>query len=36
VVPTSVGAEEKIKTYFDLFDNAFAMIGTALKPGGRP
>jgi zinc/manganese transport system substrate-binding protein len=36
VVPTSVGAEEKIKTYFDLFDSAFAMIGTALKPGGRP
>jgi zinc/manganese transport system substrate-binding protein len=36
VVPTSVGAEAKIKTTFDLFDNAFSTIGAALKPGGRP
>jgi len=36
VVPTSVGADEKIKTYFNLFDNALAMIGAALKPGVKP
>lgn len=36
IVPTSVGAESRIKTYFDLFDNAFAMLGQALKPGVKP
>ena len=31
VLPTSVGAEDGIKTYFDLFDRLFAEIGQALK-----
>lgn len=33
VLPTSVGAEPAIKTYFDLFDRMFAELGTALKGG---
>lgn len=32
-VPSSVGAEPEIKTYFDLFDRDLAMIGDALKAG---
>ncbi len=35
VLPTSVGAEDGIKTYFDLFDRQLALIGQALK-GGKP
>ena len=33
VLPASVGAEDSIKTYFDLFDRMFAELGTALKGG---
>ena len=33
VLPTSVGAEDGIKTYFDLFDRQLALIGQALKGG---
>jgi ABC-type Zn uptake system ZnuABC Zn-binding protein ZnuA len=33
ILPTSVGAEPAIKTYFDLFDRMFAGLGTALKGG---
>ena len=33
IVPTSVGAEDRIRTYFDLFDHAFAVLGQALKSG---
>src|SRR5262245_42196701 len=33
VLSTSVGATEKIKTYFDLFDQLFEQIGAALKGG---
>jgi len=33
VLPTSVGAEDSIKTYFDLFDRMFAELGVALKGG---
>jgi len=36
IVPTSVGAEDRIKTYFDLFDNAFAVLRRALNPGVKP
>lgn len=31
IVPTSVGAEPGIKTYFDLFDRQFALLSQALK-----
>ena len=31
VLPTSVGAEDGIRTYFDLFDRLFVEIGQALK-----
>ncbi len=31
ILPTSVGAEDGIKTYFDLFDRLFGEIGQALK-----
>ncbi|HEY3215799.1 MAG TPA: metal ABC transporter substrate-binding protein [Candidatus Eisenbacteria bacterium] len=33
ILPTSVGADEKIKNYFDLFDELLARIGSALKGG---
>ena len=33
VLPASVGAEDSIKTYFDLFDRIFADLGAALKGG---
>ncbi len=33
ILPTSVGADEKIKSYFDLFDQLLARIGQALKGG---
>jgi len=33
ILPTSVGAEDSIKTYFDLFDHMFAELGAALKGG---
>jgi ABC-type Zn uptake system ZnuABC Zn-binding protein ZnuA len=36
IVPTSVGAEDRIRTYFDLFDHAFAMLRQALNPGVKP
>lgn len=32
VLPTSVGAEDSIHSYFDLFDHLFAELGKALKP----
>jgi zinc/manganese transport system substrate-binding protein len=35
ILPTSVGATEGIKTYFDLFDHLFTAIGTAMRPGGK-
>jgi ABC-type Zn uptake system ZnuABC Zn-binding protein ZnuA len=35
VLPTSVGADERIKTYFDLFDRQLDLIAAALKPGGK-
>jgi zinc/manganese transport system substrate-binding protein len=35
ILPTSVGADEKIKTYFDLFGRQLDLIGAALKPGGK-
>ncbi|MEK7329496.1 MAG: metal ABC transporter substrate-binding protein [Candidatus Eisenbacteria bacterium] len=35
VLPTSVGADETSKTYFDLFDRLFAGIAQALKTGGK-
>lgn len=35
LLPTSVGAEEAIKTYFDLFDRQLALIGQVLK-GSKP
>jgi len=35
ILPTSVGAEDGIKTYFDLFDRQMALISQALK-GGKP
>ena len=34
VLPTSVGADETIVTYRDLFDQLFARIGQAMKGGG--
>jgi ABC-type Zn uptake system ZnuABC Zn-binding protein ZnuA len=33
ILPTSVGAEPAIKTYFDLFDRMFAELSAALKGG---
>jgi len=33
VLPTSVGAEDGIKTYFDLFDRMFDELGQAMKKG---
>ncbi len=36
ILPTSVGDEPTIRTYFDLFDRLFAAIGLALKGEGRP
>ena len=35
ILPTSVGADEKIKTFFDLFDRQFDLIESALKGGGK-
>lgn len=35
VLPTSVGAENDIKTYFDLFDRQLALIAQGLKGGPR-
>ena len=35
VLPTSVGADEKIKSTFDLFDQLLARIGQGLKGGGK-
>jgi zinc/manganese transport system substrate-binding protein len=35
ILPTSVGADESIKSYFDLFDHLLATIGQALKAGGK-
>ena len=34
-LPTSVGAEPTIRTYFDLFDHQLALLGKALKGGAR-
>ncbi len=36
VLPTSVGADEKIRTYFDLFDRQLDLIAAALGKGTRP
>ena len=36
VLPTSVGAEESIKTYFDLFDRQLDLIAAALGKGAKP
>jgi zinc/manganese transport system substrate-binding protein len=36
VLPTSVGADEKIRTYFDLFDRQLDLIAAALGAGGKP
>ncbi len=36
VLPTSVGAEEKIRTCFDLFERQLDLIAAALGKGGRP
>jgi ABC-type Zn uptake system ZnuABC Zn-binding protein ZnuA len=36
VLPTSVGDDPSIRTYFDLFDQLLAKLGPALKSGGRP
>jgi ABC-type Zn uptake system ZnuABC Zn-binding protein ZnuA len=36
VLPTSVGADEKIHTYFDLFDRQLDLIAAALSTGGKP
>ena len=36
VLPTSVGAEEKIRTGFDLFDRQLDLIAEALGKGGKP
>jgi len=36
VLPTSVGAEEKIKTGFDLFERQLDLIAAALGKGGKP
>ena len=35
ILPTSVGAEDSIKTYFDLFDRMFAELGQALSGGKK-
>ncbi len=35
ILPTSVGADEKTRTYFDLFDRLLAAIGRALASGGK-
>ncbi|HKQ58738.1 MAG TPA: metal ABC transporter substrate-binding protein [Candidatus Eisenbacteria bacterium] len=35
ILPTSVGADDKIRTYFDLFDHLFASIGGAMKSGAK-
>jgi zinc/manganese transport system substrate-binding protein len=35
ILPTSVGADESIKSYFDLFDRLFVAIERALKTGGK-
>jgi zinc/manganese transport system substrate-binding protein len=34
ILPTAVGAEDGIKTYFDLFDRLFAELAKDLKNGG--
>ena len=34
VVPTSVGAEDGIRTTFDLFDRIFAGLAKSLRNGG--
>jgi len=36
VLPTSVGADEKIRTYFDLFDRQLDLIAAALGKGVGP
>jgi ABC-type Zn uptake system ZnuABC Zn-binding protein ZnuA len=36
ILPTSVGAEPSIRTYFDLFDHLLATLGARLKGGSRP
>lgn len=35
ILPTSVGAEASIQSYFDLFDHLLAALGQALKTGGK-
>ncbi len=35
ILPTSVGAEDRIQSYFDLFDRQLELVEQALK-GGRP
>lgn len=35
ILPTSVGADDKIKTFFDLSNRQFDLIEAALKPGGK-
>jgi zinc/manganese transport system substrate-binding protein len=35
VLPTSVGSDDDIKTYFDLFDHQFALLEKALKAGSK-
>lgn len=35
VLPTSVAADEKIRTYFDLFDRLLGTIGPALRSGAK-
>ena len=35
ILPTSVAAEDKLVTYFDLFDRLFAAIGPALRGGTK-
>ncbi len=36
ILPTSVGAEEQVKSYFDLFDRLLAELGEALQGGRKP
>ncbi len=36
VLPTSVGADEKIRTYFDLFGRQLDLIAAALGKGAQP
>ena len=35
ILPTSVGAEDKLVTYFDLFDRLLAAIGPTLRGGAK-